>query len=328
MIDNRQLVLDEIEYQTGALGGNTTATIVYLAGPMSGRPQFNFHTFNDAERYARDFGCRPINPHRLDSRAGIETEFLQGHETFSAEEVAGMARRDLEALLACEEVWLLPGWEDSKGAQHEKQVADWLGLHCYEWHPAIGVVAWPVPKGEAFSTPIETAEDAFGKAFVAKWLTEPVGHEAESLDYDKHIKPWIDGLNPGPTEVPYRMFTTKDSGERAEFESGMVRDTNDGKARFDLLVLEGVPYADQPLTRVAELLARGAQKYSARNWEKANGKAELDRFGESMLRHAMQLLAGETDEDHGAAVVFNALAYMATAHKLTAVKPDLQSEES
>lgn len=111
-------------------------------------------------------------------------------------------------------------------------------------------------------------------------------------------------------------FVTKDSGKREEFDSGMVRDTQDGKPRYDLLLPRGVPYRDQFLTRVAELLARGAEKYSERNWEAATGSSELDRFKSSALRHLMQWMVDESDEDHAAAVVFNLLAYETTKWKM------------
>lgn len=105
------------------------------------------------------------------------------------------------------------------------------------------------------------------------------------------------------------IFITKDSGKREEYDSGMVRDTQEGKPRYDLLVPLGVPYEHQFLTRVAGLLARGAEKYSDRNWEQAAGSAEMDRFKSSAYRHLMQWITGESDEDHAAAVVFNLLAY-------------------
>jgi len=107
-------------------------------------------------------------------------------------------------------------------------------------------------------------------------------------------------------------FETKDSGERAEYDSGMVRDSVAGKAKFELLLPLGVPYSEQFLVRVAELLARGAEKYDDRNWERAQGEEELERFKSSALRHLMQWAAGEVDEDHAAAVVFNLLAYETT----------------
>lgn len=100
-------------------------------------------------------------------------------------------------------------------------------------------------------------------------------------------------------------FVTKDSGERAVFSTGMHRDTNTGKALFHLMFPKGVPYAEQMMTRVAELYGRGAIKYTARNWEKARTEAEQERFEESAFRHFVQWLAGETDEDHAAAVIFN-----------------------
>src|SRR5690349_11712680 len=97
----------------------------------------------------------------------------------------------------------------------------------------------------------------------------------------------------------------------------MVRDTENGKARFDLLLPLGIPYAEQMLTRDAQLMARGAEKYEARNWEKANGEAELARYRSSALRHLMQWIAGERDEDHAAAVRFNIMAGEAVAYKLS-----------
>jgi hypothetical protein len=118
------------------------------------------------------------------------------------------------------------------------------------------------------------------------------------------------------TEEDKPVWATKDSGKREEYDSGMVRDTQEGKARFDLLVPRGVPYQDQFLTRVALLLARGADKYTERNWEQAAGDDELNRFQSAAFRHFFQWLAGERDEDHAAAVVFNLLGYESIKWKL------------
>lgn len=93
-------------------------------------------------------------------------------------------------------------------------------------------------------------------------------------------------------------YITKDSGERIEFPSGMHRDTQDGKARYDLV--------DLPmLKRWAELMARGADKYGEDNWRLANGTEELKRFQASAFRHFIQWFEGEDDEDHAAAVFYN-----------------------
>lgn len=115
-------------------------------------------------------------------------------------------------------------------------------------------------------------------------------------------------------------FETKDSGQRAQFESGMQRDTEEGKARFDLLFPLDVPYREQFLTRVAELMARGAVKYEDRNWEKADSEAEIARAKSSAARHFSQWLTGETDEDHAAAVVFNLMVVETTRWKIEQAK--------
>lgn len=85
----------------------------------------------------------------------------------------------------------------------------------------------------------------------------------------------------------------------------MQRDISGDKARFDLLLIDGMPYDDQPLTRWARLMQRGAEKYNERNWEKAATEEELARYKESAFRHLMQWLCEEGDEDHMAAVLFN-----------------------
>jgi hypothetical protein len=94
-------------------------------------------------------------------------------------------------------------------------------------------------------------------------------------------------------------FEVKDSGERTQFESGMVRDVTEGKTRYDL-VFDGPMFE-----RWAEHLTKGAVKYEPRNWMKASGEAELERFRESAVRHFMQWLQGDRSEDHAAAVLFN-----------------------
>lgn len=96
-----------------------------------------------------------------------------------------------------------------------------------------------------------------------------------------------------------------DTGTRQEFPGGGMRDTAVGKERFELLWTEGQPYEDQMLTRAARWMARGAEKYDSRNWELFDSPEALEHAKASLLRHTYKLLAGETDEDHAAAVWFN-----------------------
>lgn len=114
-------------------------------------------------------------------------------------------------------------------------------------------------------------------------------------------------------------FTTKDSGERVNFTSGMTRDTSTGKINYRRLL-------DGPmLERWADLLFRGAEKYpdvspGIANWTLANGVEELRRFEESAFRHFMQWIRGDRDEDHAAAIFFNVNGAEFTRKKLQAQK--------
>ena len=94
-------------------------------------------------------------------------------------------------------------------------------------------------------------------------------------------------------------FNLKDSGERHQFDSGMVRDVTTNKIDYSLVF-------DGPmLERWAVHLTKGAEKYSSRNWMQARDIEELNRFRESAIRHFVQWAKGDTDEDHAAAVFFN-----------------------
>lgn len=106
-------------------------------------------------------------------------------------------------------------------------------------------------------------------------------------------------------------FIIKDSGAREQFESGMVRDTAADKVDYSL-ALDG-PMFD----RLAAHLTKGAKKYAKRNWMKASGQAEYDRFKESALRHFLQWYRGDSDEDHAAAVFFNINGAEYVKEKLT-----------
>lgn len=112
------------------------------------------------------------------------------------------------------------------------------------------------------------------------------------------------------------MFETKDSGKREEYSTGMRRDVQEDKPRFDLLVPECIPYEETLLYRWAMLMTRGAKKYGERNWEKAATTIEQVRFKASAARHFFAWLSGKEDEDHGTAVAFNIQGYETVKYKL------------
>lgn len=93
---------------------------VYIAGPMSGYEGFNFSAFNRAEELLRGFYGyeHVINPAKLHPTTDLPwAEFL---------------KRDLRELITCDAVFLLEGWEKSRGATLEAFVAYTLGLRLYK----------------------------------------------------------------------------------------------------------------------------------------------------------------------------------------------------
>lgn len=67
------------------------------------------------------------------------------------------------------------------------------------------------------------------------------------------------------------------------------------------------------LNRLGGLFWRGAQKYSRDNWKKGMSMA---RTFSSLFRHVIYWWAGDTSEDHLAAIVWNATVLMWTEHSI------------
>ena len=116
------------------------------------------------------------------------------------------------------------------------------------------------------------------------------------------------------TKDTYEGKELKDSGERQKFNTGAVRDTQEGKGRFDLLP----PAA---IFAVARVFEEGAKKYDARNFEIG---MPVSRFIDSALRHIFKHLEGFRDEPHMAQAAWNLLAYIHTA---TMIERGILSEE-
>jgi len=112
---------------------------IYLAGPMTGYPQFNFPAFMAAAKKLRAQGRTVFNPAENDMEVHGE-DFGKDNDTGDvalAEETAGFSLRDaLKTDLSwiCDNadgIAMLPGWEDSKGAKAEHALAYALGLEMY-----------------------------------------------------------------------------------------------------------------------------------------------------------------------------------------------------
>lgn len=87
---------------------------VYIAGPMTGLPLFNKPAFHKAAQQLRFAGFAVVSPAELHTHTDRPWDWYM--------------RQALGALLMCDAVLMLDGWEKSKGAQLEFRVATDLGM--------------------------------------------------------------------------------------------------------------------------------------------------------------------------------------------------------
>ena len=105
--------------------------------------------------------------------------------------------------------------------------------------------------------------------------------------------------------------------EHQKFDSGSRRDSAEGKGRPDLLPVHALiriakvcdPFVVpiHGIIRLSVHYENGAVKYGDRNWELGQ---PISRYFQSAFRHLQKWVGGAREEDHLAAVVWNACAIM------------------
>ncbi|OBY57752.1 DUF4406 domain-containing protein [Pseudomonas sp. AU12215] len=91
---------------------------IYLAGPMTGLPDFNYPAFHAEAARLRQLGYHVENPAENPAPA--------------CGTWAGYMRLALVQLVTCDSIALLPGWIHSKGARLEFTVAKNLGMRAID----------------------------------------------------------------------------------------------------------------------------------------------------------------------------------------------------
>lgn len=91
---------------------------VYLSGPMTGMPDWNFPAFNAEAARLRALGYDVVNPAEINP--DTTTHYNE------------CLRHDLQALLTCDTIAMLDGWMDSNGAHLEMHIAHRVGIKVVE----------------------------------------------------------------------------------------------------------------------------------------------------------------------------------------------------
>ena len=111
---------------------------LYIAGPMRGRPDFNFPAFHRANAFLTDAGHKPISPADHDLANGFDPTGMTGHEDLTelGFDLKDALTWDLAQVANVDGVAVLPGWENSSGARAEVALAHALGT------PVASVEEW------------------------------------------------------------------------------------------------------------------------------------------------------------------------------------------
>jgi hypothetical protein len=96
---------------------------------MTGKLEMNFPNFFEAEEHLQKKGWKVLNPARMD----YELYGWPGSDAYEYTEKKDFIWRDLRAVMTLspafgDAIVLLPGWEDSIGANTERSLGEWIGL--------------------------------------------------------------------------------------------------------------------------------------------------------------------------------------------------------
>ena len=102
---------------------------IYVAGPMTGKPEFNFPAFFAVEARLQADGWHVFNPARNDLEHGVCVTGTTGDPkeipNFSLREAL---KWDMQRICEADAIFMLKGWEHSSGARAEHTLAGALRL--------------------------------------------------------------------------------------------------------------------------------------------------------------------------------------------------------
>jgi hypothetical protein len=130
----------------------------YIAGPMTGKPQFNFPAFEAAARDLRYRGCDVVSPHELDEPEVKAEALASGDGKLHDGKIAGrtwadILSKDVKVVAdLCGGVVVLPDWDTSKGATLEVFVAITCGHKLFKYMPSVPSGLYPMTYAEAMQS--------------------------------------------------------------------------------------------------------------------------------------------------------------------------------
>ena len=196
---------------------------IYIAGPMTGMPEHNFPAFHSAAQRLRRAGWDVVNP----------AENFSGRTDLPR---ADYMRADVAALVECDAIALLPGWEDSRGAKVEYLLAREMGLKTID-------VATLAPLIGAPDARVELTGVCDGSPPSSEGTTESILDEAK-------------GLTAGSRQADYGHPRDDFARTAAMWNGILAAKLREGAA---------ITATDVPLCLIAVKLARQAHRHKRDN---------------------------------------------------------------
>lgn len=186
----------------------------YIAGPMTGIPQFNFPAFDAAAASLRSYGYLVVSPVELDdpsSRAAAlsnETGDPEQYNADTGETWGDLLARDVKMIAdEVSGVVALEGWEESRGARLEVFVARTCGKPVYSYEEWLNDPTPGAPLTEEFLIP--------------DWETNDVMHETV-FGGDKFEQPKLETRRVTfPVCSPETVSKLKKAEEKLKAESAL-----------------------------------------------------------------------------------------------------------
>lgn len=97
----------------------------YLAGKMTGLPNYGYDRFAEVAAKLRAAGFKIASPHEIDYD---ETQYPRGTRPYKDYMKGGV-----DLLFECDGIILMEGWEDSTGAPIELSIAEACGYDIKYW---------------------------------------------------------------------------------------------------------------------------------------------------------------------------------------------------
>jgi hypothetical protein len=142
---------------------------LYIAGPMTRKPEFNYPAFDLAAEMLQANGYETISPADHDREGGFDPTGMTGHEDLTGIfNLADALAWDLDQVTHADGVAVLDGWEKSRGAKAEVATAWAVGVKVatvMQWTnaPELREYITDVPKAAAASTEIRTTSATGGE---------------------------------------------------------------------------------------------------------------------------------------------------------------------